>query len=198
MKIGVDLDNTLNTMCETLLSIYNEDADDDLMLSDITDYKIDTFVKPDWQDKITTYFSDDLLWNKVGTVPMCQKYVKQLLDDGHEVYVVTSSHLYDMPVKYKWIKRKFPFIDRRNIITIQDKKLLKLDVLVDDYAENLYGGNFKKILLAYPWNENAENSMREGIVRCKDWAEIYAVISRIRCSKTKFDFECLDCPYVNE
>ena len=84
-------------MCETLLSIYNEDADDDLMLSDITDYKIDTFVKPDWQDKITTYFSDDLLWSKVGTVPMCQKYVKQLLDDGHEVY---NSEIATLPATY--------------------------------------------------------------------------------------------------
>ena len=36
MTIGIDIDNVLNNLCEAVLSVYNEEADDNLKVSDIT------------------------------------------------------------------------------------------------------------------------------------------------------------------
>ena len=46
MKIGIDVDNVLNNLIYVLLDHYNKAANDVLTIDDITDYKIDSFVKP--------------------------------------------------------------------------------------------------------------------------------------------------------
>ena len=50
MTIGIDIDNVLNNLCEAVLSVYNEEADDNLKVSDITKYNIENFVKPQYKD----------------------------------------------------------------------------------------------------------------------------------------------------
>ena len=35
MIIGIDIDNTLNTLCKAVLSVYNEDSRDNLKPEDI-------------------------------------------------------------------------------------------------------------------------------------------------------------------
>lgn len=70
---------------------------------------------------------------------------------------------------------------------IHTKQLLsELDVLVDDYENNLIDGNYSKILLNYPWN-NGINDERYGIIRCNDWREIYNEICKIAETETNED-----------
>ena len=38
MKIGIDIDGTINNMCECILKVYNEDSGDNLKVEDITNY----------------------------------------------------------------------------------------------------------------------------------------------------------------
>ena len=58
MIIGIDCDNVLNNLTEELIKLYNVDANDSLILSDIKRYRIDDFVIPEYKDKIKDYFLD--------------------------------------------------------------------------------------------------------------------------------------------
>lgn len=144
-------------------------------MADITEYKIDKFTKP--EAKITNYFQSDALWMRVLPIYQSQEYLK-ILNQDHDVRIVTASHLGDMPTKYRWIKVFFPFLKREQIWTIFDKQWIDCDVMIDDYQNNLIKGNYRKILLNYPWNE-AFDAEQHYIFRASNWNEIYREIQNI-------------------
>ena len=45
MKIGIDIDGTINNLCEAVLSVYNEDSGDNLTVESINEYFMEKFVK---------------------------------------------------------------------------------------------------------------------------------------------------------
>jgi 5'(3')-deoxyribonucleotidase len=49
--------------------------------------------------------------------------------------------------------------------------LSEIDVLIDDFYDNLIGGKYSKIVLDYPWNRNYDDD-KHFVHRCKDWFEI--------------------------
>ena len=58
MIIGIDIDGTINNLCESVLSVYNEDSGDNLTVNDITEYYIENFVKPEYKEGFHRYFVD--------------------------------------------------------------------------------------------------------------------------------------------
>ena len=68
MIIGIDIDNTLNTLCKAVLSVYNEDAADNLKIEDIKSYYIDSFVKPEFKDNFKNYFIDRRVWKRIKLI----------------------------------------------------------------------------------------------------------------------------------
>lgn len=63
---------------------------------------------------------------------------------------------------------------------MQKKQMLggNIDVLIDDYVENIIGGDYFSILLSYPWNENFCTSHYSSY-RCNDWNEINEALKTI-------------------
>lgn len=65
--------------------------------------------------------------------------------------------------------------------------MLKLDYLFDDCLDNLYGGEYKKVVFDYPWNRlDLKTEMKLGIERVKGWEEFYDLISKD--NKKNLDF----------
>lgn len=65
MKIGIDVDNVINNLTECVISVYNEDTDSDLKLTDIIDYDMTLFVKPKLRKNFYQYFGDDRVWERL-------------------------------------------------------------------------------------------------------------------------------------
>jgi len=97
-RVICDLDNILNSLTKTLLAFYNKDSGDNLQIEDITKYKIDDFTKPEF--KITDYFKDEKLWMALEPIYQSQEYL-EILNQDYDLRIVTASHLYDMPIKYR-------------------------------------------------------------------------------------------------
>ncbi len=107
------------------------------------------------------------------------RFLKQLIDDGHSVYVVTSTHFSVISQKLeRVIFRYFPFLSRKDIIVCSNKQLIRGDVLIDDGVHNLVGGEYDKLLMSAPYNEDFD-AEGNGMTRVGSWEEIYAVISRL-------------------
>lgn len=176
MVIAVDIDNVLNDLAEQVLVLYNRDSGDHLQIGDIYEYSMESYVKPDMRQCIESYF--------VAAVPMTsprkgsQKYLSRLVENGHEVYAVTSTLYTAMDCKAAWVMERFPFIDEAHIVRLPRKQLFRCDVMIDDYHMNLLGGEYEKILLDYAWNQCVVDSTA-GIRRAKSWKQIYQIINKI-------------------
>lgn len=172
-RVLCDLDNILNSLTQTLIDTYNKDSGDNLKIENITQYKIDSFTKPEF--KITDYFKDEKMWMRVEPIVQAQEYLK-IINQDYDLRIITASHIYDMPIKYRWLKTFFPFIDRKQIWTVFDKDWISATVLIDDCLDNI-GGNYKTILLDYPWNRSI-NEETNNVFRAYDWQDIFMEIKR--------------------
>jgi len=72
--------------------------------------------------------------------------INNLMDDGHEVYLVTARHgPQSMPETLKWVELYLPRIGEKNLVFCYHKHLIPADVIIDDKAETLV-----KYKLAHP------------------------------------------------
>lgn len=122
------------------------------------------------------------MWKKVTPFPGAVKYLKQLIDDGHKVVVVTASHHDTISFKINSVLFKhFPYLTFNDIIVTSQKQLIYGDILIDDAPHNLEGGKYAGILMDAPHNKTY-NAELNGFIRVKDWASIYKAVCDI-CRK---------------
>lgn len=180
MLIAIDVDNTLNNLTEAVLSVYNTDSGDNLSLSDITAYRIENFVKPEYKKSFYQYFLDSNVWKKIKVQPYCREVIARLYREGHEIIFITTTEPENLPKKMNWLMRNFPFLDiRKSLFSCPVKQLVKCDILIDDYIGNLTGEReYYSICLDYPWNRR-ETGCIPNFTRAKDWNEIYDKVKMV-------------------
>jgi 5'(3')-deoxyribonucleotidase len=160
MRIGIDCDDTINNLVEVWLNRYNVDYNDNVSISDIKTWDIGDHTKAG--KDFYKYLGDEKLFKslsiKEGAAETIEKLCKQ-----HEVYIVTANGSYNKGVcddKVNFVKRFMPFFPIGNIIFINNKSLLDLDVLIDDGLHNFEGFKGIKIVFDRPWNRDSDLSLR--------------------------------------
>ena len=130
----------------------------------------------------------DWFCNAVKPLPGAVEYLKRLQDDGHDIYIVTTSNYLSLKGKMENLLFKyFPFIKWDHVIITSNKQMIRGDVLIDDGVHNLEGGDYFKILMTAPHNRNYDAAANK-MIRVDSWENIYRVISVLedvirRCSQ---------------
>lgn len=177
MRIIVDVDNVLNNLCEAVLEVYNEDANDNLTKEQIQSYFIEDFVKLEYRKTLKNYFLDKRVWKKIELKENCQEYLAKLYNSGHQIVFCTATEPDNFKKKANWLQRNFPFIDiRKSLFCCPIKQILRGDILIDDYIRN-FGGTTYSICLAEPWNQHFLTDKKR--FRVNNWKEIYEIIKKI-------------------
>lgn len=175
MILAVDIDNVLNRFAECVLDAYNNDSGDNLTISDITDYGMEAFVRPEYREDFHKYFLHAA--QCAPAIPAAQEYLRRLSDADYQIFLVTSTTCACINDKAQWIKKYYPFIPEDYIVRLNHKTLFKCNVMVDDYPPNLIGGDYKRIIMDYPWNQlTPEVDEFCQLIRCSDWKSIYQTI----------------------
>ena len=118
-------------------------------------------------------------WDKVTPIDGAVYYVKKLIDEGFQFYVVTSSHHDTVSAKFNRVLFKyFPFIDRHNIITTSNKQLIKCHVLIDDGPHNIVG-DYHGVLMEAAHNRHWDETLHPHVVRVRSWKEAYEQVHKI-------------------
>lgn len=179
MKIGVDIDNTICNTSESVLRYVNERIGTNLHLEDITEYYMEKFVPDDYKHLIPQAFHDKEMWKKVELFPAAKYYIDKLVSEGHDIYFVTATTFANIDKKSSFIRRHFPRINVDDrLINIKNKQLLNLNILVDDYLENLLGERqYYSICYDYAWNQT--NKPIPCFSRVKSWTEAYNKIQMV-------------------
>ena len=177
MRIGIDFDGVMNDMlktwCEDLSKMSKIKATSD----DITEWDLTKTFTDLCQWDISSIIKTTDFWMRVEAQPGAVEYIKKLIDDGHDVVVVTAAWPPEsLSVKFNICMQKyFPFINWRNVISTGRKDLIDVDILIDDYLENLKESHSAiKILFRKKYNDYA--AYRLDLISADDWADIYDII----------------------
>ena len=153
LKLGIDLDDTINNLVDVWIEKYNEDYNDNVKIEDIKTWNIGDYTKAG--KDFYKYLGDGETFKNLSIKDGAANIIGKLCEQ-HEVYIVTANASYNKGVcddKVNFIKKFMPFFPIKNIIFINNKSLLDLDVLIDDGLHNFEGFKGRKIVFSRPWNE---------------------------------------------
>ena len=177
-RVGVDLDDVLDSLFMTWVKELCRKTG-----QYVDPYFISTWNFRHYFDGLSeeNYFAplgNKEFWNKVEPIPGSELGMKFLLDNFEKVYIVTATSKETMPIKIDWLHGHFPFFDTRNIIRTSVKQNAEVDVLIDDYPNNLVNARYESILLRKPYNKEFADQMAadKGIYVANNWEEICGLI----------------------
>ncbi len=176
MTILVDLDDTIEQLLKALVERANERFGRNASVDDVTDWSIVCAFPGITKQQILDFMRDADFWETVEPVPGAVEALKHLMDEGHEVYIVTATEYEHVAEKMKGVLfRYFPFISWDQVIITSRKQMIRGDVLIDDGVHNLEGGEYKKILVTAPYNRDYD-AEANGMIRVHSWDEIIRII----------------------
>ena len=179
MRIGLDMDETLSDLLTPLLWRYNQKSGDALKKSELSEYDVGEAVRPEFRQWIYDQFGDPFLYTLAAPDPGAQKAVRELIDLGHTVFVVSKINPYWDTVEAKaiWLARNFPEIPAANYIFCSQKQFIDVNILVDDCADHIRGLRHQTgICLRKPWNAGIDLN---GGWSARDWPEVVALVESL-------------------
>lgn len=191
MIIGVDLDDVLFNLCDSLQDWHNERFDTNFKKKDINTY----FVEEVWgctQDDVRVMIAE--FYNHEShfqTLPMAGAIEAiERLSKEHTLFVVTARPKKFEESTLKWINKHFPnmfqevcFSDNPTHDLSKQKKSdickqLGIEVFIDDAihnAEDIADAGIPVLLLDMPWNRT---EVEHPITRVHSWEEIVEKLSQ--------------------
>lgn len=188
MVIFADMDEVSVKLLQEWLKYLNKYNVKDKSVEDILEWDLSKSYPTLTDEQLYGPLLDIELWKRVQPAGGAYKYLKQLKDDGHQVYIATASypHSFYLKVKHCLLKH-FDFLTQKDIICIHDKSLLRGDILFDDYPENLR--NFKgiKVLKNTYYNTKCDDCCVD--FRVDEWEEFYSLVNQLKNVKEKYSYE---------
>lgn len=179
MKILIDADDVLEDLTPKWITYLNKKYGTDANFEEDYDWDLSKIFPTLSREQVYDAEFEEELWDTIEPIPGAVEYVEKLLNDGHELYIVTDTPYQIVKTKFeKVIFKYFPFLTWNNCIITSNKKMVKGDVLIDDGLHNLIGAEYRKILVSAPYNE-AFDAEKNGMVRVKNWEEIYEAVSEM-------------------
>lgn len=179
MIFCVDCDNVINNLQETVVEIFNRRNGTQYTLDDFKYYDMEQCLSKEEALDMKAIYHEDGIYNFVNPISGASNALQKLMQNGHEVYIVTDSHPSIFEEKVNWIKYHFSFIDDAHIICMKNKWMLRSDVMIEDNLNNLLSKPYyDRICFDYPWNRDVIDNVY-GIYRCSNWNDIMATVHKI-------------------
>ena len=176
MRILIDLDDTMEDLCGAWVNYLNKKHSLSVRRDDIDVWDIASRFPTLTEEEVFAPLYREDFWETVKPVDGAVKYIRRIIEDGHDVYIVTASHPETFGIKYRYIiKRYFPFINSKMVVSAYDKSIIRGDILIDDGPHNFENWRHVGILFDAPFNKSFDEKTA-GIVRAKSWEEIYSYI----------------------
>lgn len=179
LTVLVDMDDTLENLLPAWVNYLNKNHGTAVEPEEVNAWDLRIFF-PGLSDKeLYSMMNDPSFWENVTPKDGAQKYLKQIIDDGHRVFIVTSSYYKTLvPKMEKVLFKYFPYIAWEQVIIAHCKQIISGDVLIDDGVHNHIGGKYTSILFDAPHNRDF-NESDYGIKRVNTWEEAYEAVCKL-------------------
>lgn len=185
LTILVDADDTIEYLLKAWMAILNERYNTSVQVSDITSWNLQDAFPSLTKEEVYAPLREDSIWDKVEPNRYAIHYIRKLIEDGHDVYIVTATHYSTYKAKMeKVLLRHFP-IRPENVIVAYNKGMIRGDVRVDDAVHNLEGYDGVKILIDAPHNRDY-NARAHGVHRVSWWGDVYKIICRVAAGEDEW------------
>lgn len=173
----IDMDDTIEELIPAWVASLNSKFGTAVLAEDICDWDIKKFFPSIPAEELFGVLGEEGFWETVNPKPGAVEYVKKMIDDGHKVFIVTSSYYKTIAPKMERVLfRHFPYLNWNDVIVTSRKQVVCGDVLIDDGVHNHIGGSYLKLLMDTPHNRRF-NAEQFGMVRVRNWAEIYQTVT---------------------
>lgn len=179
MNIAVDFDETLFPTLSNVIEIYNKRYNDKLSLDNITTYNLYESLPSQVADRLLELFTDKEVYDNLKPYKGSVEALQTLSNNGYEIYIATATSSKNLEWKEQLLRRYFPFIPKENLIRIHNKKLLNVDVLVEDNLDTLTKTSADRICFDQPWNRSDSKDFAYSINRAYCWGDIVDIINKI-------------------
>ena len=177
--ILVDMDDTLENFTEAWVDYANKRFGTTVTPEEVTNWDPSVHFEDVTHDEIYDLILEDDFYYTLKPLKDADVYLKKLIDDGHEVLIVTSTQHKVIPIKMDEVLfRFFPFLTWDQVIVTSRKQMVRGDILIDDAPHNHIGGDYAKILITAPHNRLFD-AEANGMIRVENWAEIYDTVRRL-------------------
>lgn len=185
MRIGIDFDGVINNMLETWIEDLNRMCGASVKVEDIVEWEVaKQYPYLDKADLFSPLDAPDF-WDRVTIKPDAPEVIKKLIAEGHEIYIITSSHYRNlMPKLERCLFVHFPYLTKNNIIVTFNKSLIKVDLLLDDGAHNFKDFEGIKVIFDAPYNKTYEKAD----YRVAAWKEFYILVAQLADKKIRPPF----------
>ena len=180
MIICIDFDEVLFPTLSKVIEIYNKRHDETLSLDQITTYNLYECLDPIVADELLELFVDKTVYDCLQPFKGAIRAVQTLINQGNEIYIATATSSKNLEWKEQLLRRYFPFIPQENLIRIHNKKLLNVDVLVEDNLYTLTKTSADRICFDQPWNRSDSKDFAYSINRAYCWGDIVDIINKIK------------------
>ena len=179
MTVLVDMDDVLERLVAGWVEFLNERHGTNVTPEEVTDWNIALAFPELTYEQVFAPEYDDALWDRVRPMPGADEGLRTLLEEGHEIYIVTATRYQTLRTKMeKVLFRYFPYLTWDQVIVTTHKDLICGDVLIDDGPHNLQSGGYRKILFDAPHNRSFDEST-VGAVRVHNWQEACAEVRKL-------------------
>lgn len=187
MRIAIDFDEVLFPTLDKVVEIYNKRRGTNIELSQITTYSLYDSFPADIADELLELFVDKTVYDNLQPYKGATRAVQTLIERGNEIYIATATDVRNMEWKEELLRRYFPFIPKNNLIRIHNKKLLNVDILIEDNLDNLTQTFADRICFDHPWNRDDVKDFSYEIYRIKGWGEVVETINNIERSRREWE-----------
>lgn len=180
MTILIDMDDTIEMLVPAWVEYLNNEYGLNVEPTDIVEWDIVKFFPSLTEAQVFAPLNLECFWESVKPMPGAQEIIKRMIDDGHNVYIVTASRPHTLQLKLEKVLFKyFPYLSYENVIVAFNKQMVIGDVMIDDAPFNLVGGHFVRLLMDLPHNSYYKKAKEDGIIRVKDWEQIYDIVCSV-------------------
>ncbi len=177
MIIGLDFDETINNMLDTWIGWLNKKHGTTVKLEDIVDWELSKVFPNLSKKELFEPLNTPEYWYYVTIKPGAVEVIERLIEEGHQVYIVTSSHYRTLPSKIdNCLFTHLPFLKKENVIITYNKSLIGCDLLLDDAEHNLI--NFKGIKVLFDASYNKNSTVHD--FRVKSWVDFYELVQELK------------------
>ena len=151
--IAFDMDGVLADLITPWLAWNNEKFSDDLTYENLRMMKVSQQARAGKLVNDFLYLKDT--YEQVHPYQGMLELVREIKESGlaRPIIATKASHNGNMVEgKVKWLERHAPFLDKDDFTFIQDKSLIRADILIDDDPRNLETFPDDKVLVMHPYN----------------------------------------------
>lgn len=176
MRILIDMDDTIENLGEAWVHLLNKKYGTEVNWLDIRKWDMQLSFPTLTEKQIYEVLNEESLWDTVTVKEGAAARIQELMEQGHEVFIVTSSwYTTIVPKVERCLFKYLPFLSWHQVIVTSHKYLIKGDILVDDNPENFVNGDYFGILFNAPHNTDFDESSRD-LVRADNWDSVYIII----------------------